>query len=118
MNLFVYLLFLAHSVFNISTNTYLHSEYTLVIDDPGIEVRSVLSDEMDKVYVALSLPGSAAVGFEIYNEAGKILHLWHQQELGKGKHELALGLPSLPSGRYALHILINATLYKHLVHIP
>ena len=83
-----------------------------------IEVKSVLSTDSEKVFVALSLPESFPVGFEIYDNVGKARHLWNHQQLEAGRHDLSLQLPALSPGKYVLHILVGTDRYKHLVILP
>ena len=39
-------------------------------------IKSLLSDNSEKVYVDITLPNDADVGFEIYNADQEIQHLW------------------------------------------
>ena len=83
-----------------------------------VEVKSYLNEDRNKVFVEVSLPRSFGVGFEIFDENGKIQHLWNDQDLNAGKHKLVLALPDLLPGRYMLHIKVDDQLYKHLLYLP
>lgn len=78
-------------------------------------VKSLLSDNSEKVYVDITLPKLADVGFEIYDAQQKIQHLWHDQSLDQGRHQLSLTLPQLEKGKYLLHIKVGDETFKHLV---
>lgn len=87
--------------------------YIIVTSD--VLVKSLLSDNREKVYVDITLPKHADVGFEIYDADQKIQHLWHDQSLDQGRHQLSLTLPQLEKGKYLLHIKVGDETFKHLV---
>ena len=78
-------------------------------------IKSLLSDNSEKVYVDITLPNDADVGFEIYNADQEIQHLWHDQSLEEGRHQLSLTLPQLEKGKYLLYIKVGDETFKHLV---
>ncbi len=98
------------------------SDFTPVVETEitysEIQIKSVISEDNNQVFIDIKLPEGSEVGFEIYNESGKILHLWNDQELNPGSHQLALTLPSLEKGKYLLHIKVGTSVYKHLVLLP
>ncbi len=78
-------------------------------------IKSLLSDDNEKVYVDITLPYNSEVGFEIYDADQEIQHLWHDQSLDEGRHQLSLTLPQLEKGKYILHIKVGEETFKHLV---
>ncbi len=91
------------------------TDRALVIVTSEVLVKSLLSDNNEKVYVDITLPMHADVGFEIYDADEKIHHLWHDQSLDQGRHQLSLTLPQLEKGKYLLHIKVGDETFKHLV---
>lgn len=90
-------------------------DHSYDIDNSEVLVKSLLSDNGEKVYIDITLPNNADVGFEIYDDDQDIQHLWHDQSLEEGRHQLSLTLPQLEKGKYILHIKVGEDTFKHLV---
>ena len=101
---------------NISETQNFDSEL-IAITNSEVVVKSKLSEQRDKVLIDIALPEGGNVGFEIYTDTGSIKHLWNDQQLSAGRHELSLKLPLLQGGRYLLHIKVNEQLFKHIVYL-
>jgi len=97
------------------TELYAEVSEHVNVFDTEVEVKSKLNNSNDKVYIDISLPETSEVGFEIYDASMKIQHLWHDQSLGTGRHQLSLTLPQLEKGKYLLHIKVGDETFKHLV---
>jgi len=112
-----YLMMIMMTVISLSTEIDGDVPSSIYTHSDDIEVKSKLSKSQNKVYIQISLPSGADVGFEIYDQYNRIQHLWHDQPLETGSHQLALPLPDLSKGKYLLHIKVGGELYKHLVLI-
>lgn len=68
-------------------------------------MKSKLNKEGDKLLVRLELPKEDVIWFELYNRDGDIKHLWEEQLLTSGTHDIALPLPSVGAGSYAIKLM-------------
>ncbi len=93
-----------------------HVSHTLeVITSSEVVIKSRLSKDNNQVYIDITMPATQDVGFEIYDSEGKVKHLWNEQELHEGRHQLKLTLPELTMGKYLLHVKVGEKVYKQLV---
>lgn len=86
-----------------------------LITSADVVIKSRLSKDNNQVYIDITMPTTQEVGFQIYDDEGKIKHLWNEQELHEGRHQLKLTLPELTMGKYLLHVKVGEKIYKQLV---
>ena len=107
------IMFFLHTNFDHSELVISHASS---VNDEVI-IKSILSDDQKTLHLQVTIPESSNVGIKLYNSQDRIIHLWNDQRLNNGTHQLKLNIPELSTDRYSLHVHVGSEVYRQLLII-